>query len=152
MRRLTKAKESQAQAPPPKRRGRHPSVRPKRSSKHLKPFHNPRQFGAYPRSLGGIIVRNGIRQKAFKFLDVVVKAGHNLICTKPSESQPKTQTSSGCQPHPIPDIPQSAIRKARPFFAQRRGAIGFNFPSSVPLTHFDMKRSLTHTRLFLLTS
>ena len=44
----------------------------------LQPFHNPRQFGAYPRSLNCVIVRNGIRQKAFKFLDVVVKAGHHL--------------------------------------------------------------------------
>ena len=46
----------------------------------LQPFHNPRQFGAYPRSLNCVIVRNRIRQKAFKFLYVAVKAGYNLFC------------------------------------------------------------------------
>ena len=35
----------------------------------LQPFHNPRQFCAKPRSLGVVVVRNGIRQKAFEFLD-----------------------------------------------------------------------------------
>ena len=44
----------------------------------LQPLHNTRQFGAQPRGLNCVIVRNGIRQKAFKFLDVAVKAGYNL--------------------------------------------------------------------------
>ena len=57
-----------------KRRGQRLFARRKLSSKHLKSFHNPRQFGAQPRSLNCVIVRNGIRQKAFKFLDMVVKS------------------------------------------------------------------------------
>ena len=89
-------RESQAQAPPPKRRGPRLSVRRKLSYKHLQPFHNPHQFSAYPRSLNCVIVRNSIRQKTFKSLNVAIKSGYNLICTKPKESRLKTQASSGC--------------------------------------------------------
>ncbi len=61
-------RESQAQAPPQKRRGQRQSVRRKLPSKHLQPFHNPRQFGAKPRSLNGVIVSNGIFKQRVQLL------------------------------------------------------------------------------------
>ena len=91
-------RESQAQAPPPKRRGVRQSAHRKLSSKHLKPFHNPRQFGAKPRSLGGVIVRDGIRQKAFKFLDVAVKTGRHLSAQNRRNLDYKSKRHRGVSP------------------------------------------------------
>ena len=91
-------RESQAQATPPKRRGPRLSVRPKLPSKHLQPFHNPHQFSAQPRSLNCVIVRNGIRQKAFKFLDMVVKSGHHLSVQNQRNHHQKRKRHRGVSP------------------------------------------------------